>query len=146
VSELLAPQPPGTPRARPSAQSAPYWEGCAAGELRILRCRTCGQAHTDAPHRCWRCQGADLVWEASAGRGSLYSWTVVWRPQTPQFVVPYAVAIVSLDEGCHLVSAIVGCRPEDLAEGLRLVVEFHPSGDGAQLPYFRPEGPGSEAP
>jgi uncharacterized OB-fold protein len=63
---------------------------------------------------------------------------VVWRPQTPAFEVPYAPAIVQLDEGISVVSAIIGCEPEKLAEGMGLAAEFHPSGDAAALPYFRP--------
>jgi uncharacterized protein len=135
---MLQPQPPSTRTPRPTHFSAPYWEGCAVGELRFRRCRSCGQAIADAPRLCWRCHSRDLAWEVSAGRGRLYSWSVVWRPQTPEFHVPYAVAVVALDEGVHLVSAVIGCEPADLAEGLELMVEFHPSAEGMQLPYFRP--------
>jgi uncharacterized OB-fold protein len=72
--------------------------------------------------------------------GSLYSWTVVWRPQHPSFRVPYAPAIVELDEGLRLLSSVVGCEPEELHEGMRLAVEFHPASDDISLPYFRPVG------
>jgi uncharacterized protein len=135
---VLRPQPPGVPAPTPSAFSAPYWEGCVLGELRFVRCHECGQAIADAPRICWRCHSRDLRWEVSNGRGSLYSWTIVWRPQTPEFEVPYAVGIVQLDEGASLVSSIVGCAPEDLTENMELQVEFHPSRDQMMLPYFRP--------
>ena len=65
----------------------------------------------------------------------------MWRPQTPEFEVPYAVAIVALAEGFSIISAVIGCTPEDLVEGMELAVEFHPEGDGARLPYFRPSAP-----
>jgi uncharacterized OB-fold protein len=135
---VLRPQPAGIPAPVPSKFSAPYWEGCALGELRFVRCHDCGQPIADAPRICWRCHSRDLRWEVSSGHGSLYSWTVVWRPQTPEFEVPYAVAIVHLDEGVSLVSSIVGCAPEDLTENMELNVEFHPSNDQMMLPYFRP--------
>jgi hypothetical protein len=122
----------------PSLFSAPYWEGCAVGELRLARCYACGQAIADAPRVCWSCHSRDLHWEVSTGRGRLYSWTIVWRPQTPQFEVPYAVAIVTLDEGVQLVGSVVGCEPDDLVEGMELSVEFHPTGNSMMLPYFRP--------
>jgi uncharacterized OB-fold protein len=137
---LLRPQPPGLPSPSPSTFSAPYWEGCARGELRYLRCSSCHLAIADAPRVCWRCHCRDLRWEVSRGRGRLYSWTVVWRPQTPAFEVPYAPALVQLDEGISVVSAIIGCEPEALAEAMALVVEFHPSGEASKLPYFRPFG------
>ena len=80
------------------------------------------------------------MFSASSGRGRLYSWTVVWRPQHPAFTVPYAPAIVSLDEGWFMMSAVVGCEPEDLRPDMALAVEFHPASDEITLPYFRPVG------
>ena len=139
---LLRPQPPGTPAPVPSIFSAPYWEGCAEGELRFLRCAHCQLALADAPRICWRCHSRVLNWEVSGGRGRLYSWTIVWRPQTPEFEVPYAVAIVDLAEGCSIISSVIGCAPEDLVEGMELAVEFHPNSDRLSLPYFRPVGAG----
>ena len=50
------------------------------------------------------------------GRGSLYSWTVVWRPPDPSFRVPYAPAVIRLDEGFWMLSAVIGCEPEALHE------------------------------
>ena len=112
---LLRPQPPGAQAPVPSRFSAPYWEGCTREELLYCRCSRCQQAIADAPRICWRCHSRDLRWEKSRGRGRLYSWTVVWRPQTPLFEVPYAAAIVQLDEGVFVVSSIIGCTPEELA-------------------------------
>jgi hypothetical protein len=38
-----------------------------------------------------------------------------------------------------MLSAIVGCEPEALREGLRLTVEFHAASDDITLPYFAPD-------
>src|SRR5437870_2843830 len=104
----LQPQGPGIPVPRPSRVSAPYWEGCRLGELRFQRCAGCGSAVFQPSVICPACRGRDLRWVVSGGRGKLYSWTVVWRPQTPAFTVPYAPAIVEIDEGFHLVTAVIG--------------------------------------
>ncbi|HLN17243.1 MAG TPA: OB-fold domain-containing protein [Acidimicrobiales bacterium] len=136
----LAPQPPGVPVPRPSLFSAPYWEGCRLGELRFSRCGSCGAAIADAPRCCHRCGSTDLSWEVSSGRGTVYSWTVVWRPQTPAFQVPYVPVIVQFEEGFFLLSSLIGCEVDDVAEGLAVAVEFHPCGDGESLPYVRPAG------
>jgi len=87
---------------------------------------------------CAACGGRALTWARSEGRGHLYSWTVVWRPQHPSFRVPYAPAIVELDEGFWLMSAIVGCEQEGLRADMPVIVEFHPASDDVTLPYFRP--------
>jgi hypothetical protein len=138
----LRPQPQGIPVPRPSRASIPYWEACRRGELRYQRCRRCATISAKPGARCAACQSDELVWEPSGGTGRLYSWTVVWRAQHPSFVVPYAPAIVKLDEGWYLLSAVVGCEPEDLREGVVLAVEFHPVSDDISLPYFHPVAAG----
>ena len=135
---LLVPQTEGIPLPTPSEMSTPYWEGCAVGELRFQRCGGCGAAtHTPAVI-CSNCCAGDLHWEVSSGRGEIYSWTVVWRPQTPAFTVPYAPVIVAMDEGWHMLSNLVGCDDTEVAVGLPVEVEFHPVGGGIQLPYVHP--------
>lgn len=134
----LVSQPPGFPVPRPTTRSEPFWQGCREGHLVLPLCPSCGARALRAFAVCPQCHGTALAWEQSAGRGTLYSWTVVWRPPHPAFVVPYAPAVVALDEGWWFLSAVVGCAPRDLREGLRLEVEFHPASDDLVLPYFSP--------
>jgi hypothetical protein len=134
----LEAQQPGIPAPQPGRLSQPYWDGCRDGELQFQRCDTCGTIPARPTSICSRCYGRALSWERSAGLGSLYSWTVVWRPQHPAFRVPYAPAIIELDEGAFLMSAMIGCEDSDLAAGMRVEVEFHPANDRVTLPYFRP--------
>ena len=63
---------------------------------------------------------------------------MVWRPPNPSLTVPYAPAVVRLDEGFWMMSAVIGCEPEALHDGLRVQVEFHPASAEITLPYFRP--------
>lgn len=56
----------------------------------------------------------------------------------PGFRVPYAPAVIHLDEGVWMLSAVIGCEPDELHDGLRLSVEFHPVSDEITLPYFSP--------
>jgi len=135
---MLEPQPVGIPVPNPSAASKPYWEGCARGELLYQRCDDCGTIALRPDTVCGKCLGRSLSWARSAGEGTLYSWTVVWRPQRPSFTVPYAPAIVTLDEGFRMMTSIVGCEPEQLAADMAVAVEFHPASDEISLPYFRP--------
>ena len=135
---LLEPRIEGTPVPNPSQISLPYWEGTRSGELRYQGCSDCGSANFGPGLVCRQCRSQSLAWEVSAGSGSLYSWTVVWRPQTPAFEVPYAPAIVRLDEGYDMISAVVGCDPGELHENMRLAVEFHALTDEVTLPFFRP--------
>jgi uncharacterized OB-fold protein len=135
---VLLPQPEGIPAPRPSLHSRAYWAGCRAHQLLYQRCAECSFRSLGAFTVCGQCHATSPVWEESSGVGSLYSWTVVWRPPDPSFRVPYAPAVIRLDEGFWMLSAVIGCEPEALHEGLRVSVEFHPASSEITLPYFRP--------
>jgi uncharacterized OB-fold protein len=137
-TRLLTPQPVGVRLPRPSERSAPFWLGCREDRLVLPVCSECGFRALRAFAVCPRCNGTALGWEESSGRGTLYSWTVVWRPPHNSFVVPYAPAIVALEEGWWFLSAVIGHPPDELREGLALQVEFHRASDEIVLPYFRP--------
>ena len=57
--------------------------------------------------------------------------------------MPYAIAIVELDEGPRMMSNIVGVpnTPEHLVLDMELQVTFEARGDDMQVPVFRPAGP-----
>ena len=76
----------------------------------------------------------------SGGRGRIYSFVVYHRVYHPAFEsdVPYAVAIVELDEGPRLLSNIVGMRPEDVRCDMRVRVVFEDEG-GVTIPKFAPQ-------
>ena len=135
---MLQAQEEGIPLPEPTVTSQPFWDGCARGELLFQRCVRCGKALFNPTPVCRYCTSADLRWERGEGRGTIYSWTIAWRPQHPSFKVPYAAVIVDLDEGYQMLSNLVECDAEDVHVGMRVVVTFHAVGKGIHLPYFRP--------
>jgi uncharacterized protein len=134
----LEPQLGDIPAPVAQASTKAFWDGCAERRLLFLRCAACGQALHPPAVACSHCAGRELVWEQSAGRGTVYSWTRIWRPQTPAFVVPYVAIIVELSEGWSLISNLIGCDSGDAAIGMHVEVDFHAIASGAVLPYFRP--------
>ena len=138
MTAVLEPQSGAIPLPSPSLRSRPYWEAGARGELLYQRCPHCGHIPPRPILRCGRCAQGEPTWNVSAGTGSLYSWTVVWRPQHPAFTVPYAPAVVSMDEGWWLMSSMIGCRPDQIEAGMPVRVEFHLAGGDVWLPYVRP--------
>jgi uncharacterized OB-fold protein len=122
----------------PTVLSKPYWDGCARSELSFQRCEDCGGAtHTPAVV-CAHCTSTALRWEVSSGRGTVYSWTTVWRPVTPAFTAPYVVVIVDVEEGWQVLANLIDCEHDAVHVGLPVTVTFHARPDGAVLPYFRP--------
>jgi hypothetical protein len=123
---------------RPTPETQPFWDGCAAGELRLQRCTSC-DAHYFPPRPfCPDCLSDDVTWEAVSGRGTLHSYVINHRP-APGFEAPYAIAVVQLDEGPRMMSNIVGVEqaPEALVLDMALEVAFEERGE-VQLPVFRP--------
>ncbi|SEP20115.1 Zn-ribbon domain-containing OB-fold protein [Trujillonella endophytica] len=141
----LHPQRHALPHAPPGGVSAPFWAGCAAGELRFQRCRSCAAVQFPPAEHCRECLAADLVWAVSSGRGTVYSWTVVHRPATPAFEVPYAPAIVDVAEGFQLLTNLVDVAPEEIAAGMPVAVRFVAVPGDLTLPYFAP-APSEETP
>ncbi len=117
-----------------------FWHGGADGELRFLRCGSCGYyVHPPSP-LCPECLSRDLSPEAVSGRAVVHTFTVNHQPWIPGFDPPYVVAIVELDEqeGLRLTTNLVSCEPEDVSIGMRVKVLFEDVGDEVFLPLFEP--------
>ena len=52
--------------------------------------------------------------------------------------MPYAPAIVEMEEGFPLMSSIVGCEVEDIEVGMKVEAMFVEMSDEITLPYFVP--------
>ncbi len=126
------------PLPRKTPVSAPHWEACQDGRLLVQRCTTCDQLVFIPRPGCTRCLTETLEWTESSGLGTVYSYTVVHRPQRPEFEAPYVVAIIALDEGWHMLTNLVDIAPDDVSIGLAVEVAFRVMSDEITLPYFRP--------
>lgn len=135
AENLLQPQTGSVPHAS-SPVSVPFWQGCRSRELRYQRCADCDTVNFPPTENCRQCLSTELSWRSSAGTGEIYSWTVVYRPVSPQFDPPYAPAIVTLDEGYQMLTNIVGVQPGELAVGMRVRVQFQDLEEDLTLPYF----------
>lgn len=125
----------------PTPETKPYWEGAKAHELRIQFCTEC-QKHFFYPRIfCPTCLSDAVEWRKVSGKGTLLTYVLSARP-APGFEneLPYAIAIVKLDEGPHLMSNIVNTEltPANLPAGMALEVVFHDVNDTITLPKFQP--------
>jgi uncharacterized OB-fold protein len=80
--------------------SAPFWEGCARGELLVQACASCGLRRMPPRPMCPRCRSLEIRWEPTSGRGRIWSFIVPHPPLLPAFaeVAPYNAIIVELEE------------------------------------------------
>lgn len=137
---MLGPQI-GVPVSPALPLNVPREHTAGEDELRYQRCTECDTANFVQTDTCRSCSSHALRWAATAGRGSVYSWTVVHRPLGPGFVGPYAVAIVDLDEGYRLLTHLVDVDPGDIHQGMRVRTDPRPTGAGEEriLPCFMPD-------
>ncbi|MQA83865.1 MAG: DNA-binding protein [Streptosporangiales bacterium] len=135
--------PPGGDVIRPavSRDTAFFWAGTAAGELRIQRCEECGRLRHPPGPMCPSC-GAAAAHEpgylVSTGRGEVYSYVVHHHPPVPGREPPFVVALVALDEGVRMLGELVDVAPEDVHIGLPVEVTFRWADDELGLPAWRP--------
>jgi hypothetical protein len=117
-----------------------FYDWCRRGELRLQRCKACGTwRHVPQP-MCAECHSWEWEWAKTSGRGTLFTWCVVFDPPSPLFAkdVPYAGVVVELVEGPRMVSWVAGVDPMKLAAGMPLEVWFDPVTPEVTLPKFRP--------
>lgn len=121
-------------------ETRPYWEAARQGRLLVKRCNACGVVHHYPRPFCPSCWSEDVEWLDASGRGTLYTYSVVFRNDLAPFDQwgAYVPAIVELDEGPRLMTNIVGAEPADLAVGMPVVVEFRELSDEWAAPVFRP--------
>ena len=128
------------PVPRPTPDTAPYWEAARRGELSIQLCSDCEQYFFYPRSGCPFCSSTDSSWVTVSGRATLHTYLISYRPAVGfADEVPYAIAIVELEEGPRMMSNIVGVpnTPEALILDMPLEVTFEPRGDQS-VPVFRP--------
>ncbi len=116
-----------------------FYEWCRKGELRFQRCTACGTWRHVPREMCASCNSFEWEWARSSGRGTVYTWSVIERPLHPAFAkdVPYAPAVVELEEGVRLLSHVADCTPDVLEIGLPVEVFFDAVTPEVTLPKFR---------
>lgn len=115
-----------------------YAEGIDAGRLLIQQCLDCQRCQFYPRITCSHCAGDRLDWTESRGGGVVVSFTVVRRGVSADFIAPYVVALVELDEGVRMMTHIVGPDPEQVQIGTPVVLTFQPVGAAGRLPVFSP--------
>jgi len=99
--------------------------GKGRGYLLTNRCERCGTSYFPRREKCITCLESDrLVNTKLAGRGKLYTYTVLYRA-APEFNVPLLVGYVDFEkEGLRVFGQITGCSPEELKIGSEMELVF----------------------
>jgi len=122
-------------------ESAPFWDGCKEGRLRLRHCNPCDQAYYYPRNQCPRCWSRDVDWRDASRRGTVYSYSIVRENPGPPFrgMVPYGLVLVDLEEGPRMmVNWDLDTPLDKLACDLAVEVTFRKVSDDLTLPQVRP--------
>ena len=111
-----------------SRDTAFFWEGVAAHELRIQELADGSLRHPPIP-ATWKPRGDDgefgtTDYRVASGRGTVYSHVVHHAPKVPGRSLPFVVALVELEEGVRMLGELRGVDPADVRIGLPVDVTF----------------------
>jgi uncharacterized OB-fold protein len=126
---------------RRTPEMRPFWEGCDQGMLMLSRCRSCGELHYARTTACPGCGSADMEWVQASGKGRLYSFVIVHRPDAnTDGGAPSVIAVVELEEGPRLMADLTGLEGglDRLRIDMPLEVAFHRVRGQAAGFSFRP--------
>ena len=105
----------------------------------LQRCISCSSYVFYPRYLCPVCGANNLEWVRASGRGTVFTYTVAFRPTHPAFadLVPYVIAVVELEEGPKMTTNIVNVEPALVAIGMEVEATFEDVGEVA-LVHFRP--------
>lgn len=127
--------------------AAPFWAGCARGELLVQVCEDCGDWLFPPRPMCPRCRSRRRAFAGTSGRGHVWSFVVPHPPLLPAYspLAPYNVIVVELEENPrirfvgNLVAspdgAINEIDPHSIEIGEPVRVVFHEL-EGVHLPRW----------
>jgi len=125
-------------RPQVTPDTAFFWAGTAAGEIRIQRCAACGALRHPPGPMCPACgEPSDGRYVVAAGTGEVFSYVVHHHPPVPGKQLPMVVALVQLPEGVRMVGEMPGVRPDQVRIGLPVRVIFVRVDDDLTLPAWR---------
>ena len=131
---------PRKPLPRPAPESLPYWEAAAQHRLDMPHCQACDGFWFPPSRTCPHCTSADVDMKTVSGRGKVFSFVIYDRVYHPAFAteVPYAVALVELEEGPRLISNIVGVPADQVRCDMPVAVVFDDVAENVSVPKFKP--------
>lgn len=119
-----------------SPAGGPFWNASREQRLVLPWCTGCEAPHWYPRGFCPTCLSEDIEWRPSDGRGTVYAVSVQPRPTEAALAdrVPYAVALVDLDDGVRMMLQVVADDPFGVAIGDLVTVRWEPLSDGRHLP------------
>jgi uncharacterized OB-fold protein len=120
---------------RRNYDTAPFWDGCDAHELRITRCKDCGTWIHFPKGVCPNCWSDNVAVETVEGGGRVVTFSI---PRVADGAEPIITALVALDQAVGVrVLGRLEAKVSDVRIGMAVAVawrDYH----GQPVPEFVP--------
>lgn len=116
------------PAPKITKDSEAFWDFAAQGKLMIRVCTACGNQMYYPRLYCTQCLSDALDWRPASGRGTVYSFSAIYRAAEP-----YVIALIDLEDGVRMMSNVTDCDVSEVRIGMLVSLWF----DDA-IPMFRP--------
>ncbi|MBI2847805.1 MAG: OB-fold domain-containing protein [Chloroflexi bacterium] len=89
---------------RPDLETKGWWGALRRHEMVLQRCTSCQTFRHPPQGTCPKCYSEDWEWVKMSGRGTIYSFIVVWQSVLPQWRrdTPYNVVQVTPEEAPNI--------------------------------------------
>jgi uncharacterized protein len=88
-----------------SRDTAFFWEGVKAHELRVQRLQDGSLQHPPVP-ALWQDKSKPIDYVVASGKGTVFSYVVHHAPKVPGRTLPFVIALVELDEGVRMLGEL----------------------------------------
>jgi uncharacterized OB-fold protein/acyl dehydratase len=113
-----------------SRDTAFFWEGVKAHELRIQKLADGSLQHPPVP-AVWQDPTEPIDYAVASGRVTVYSFVVHHAPKVPGRTLPFVIALVELEEGVRMLGELRGVDPAAVEIGMPVRATYidFPAGD-----------------
>lgn len=121
-----------------SRDTAFFWEGVQAHELRVQRLADGGLQHPPVP-AVWQDKSEPIDYLVASGKGTVFSFVVHHAPKVPGRTLPFVIALVELDEGVRMLGELRNVDPAAVEIGMPVratYIDFPASDSGPEWTLY----------
>src|SRR5262245_58726309 len=125
---------------RPRTFSKAYWDATRDKRLLVQYDKRSGKYQCFPRANSMYDARREAEWREESAKGQVFSYTIAHRARPPfQSHEPFAIGLVTLDEGVNVMGNIVHCTREQLKIGMRVKPFWAPLANGTHLLMFEPD-------
>jgi hypothetical protein len=113
-----------------SRDTAFFWEGVKAHELRIQRLPDGSLQHPPVP-AVWQDKAKPIDYVVASGKGTVFSFVVHHAPKVPGRALPFVIALIELEEGVRMLGELRNVDSAEVKIGMAVRATYidFPAGD-----------------